>query len=236
DDREIDTGDAAAEREPAEHEGKHSRDQHDHDERIGEMLETVPVDRQLGPVQEHHEIGPYRIGVDAAGTDLPHQIHAHGVAAEREEGTVAKREDAAIAPDQIDRKCQDRVADVLAEQRDEIARQMEGRRIRHEQIEQRHQDRNGGEQRQENGGAAVERAGEREGAHASTARPLRANSPRGRFRMNRMISTRIAILPRTAPADGSRNLLATPSVSAPTSVPQKLPTPPNTTTMNQSTL
>ena len=68
-------------------------------------------------------------------------------------------------------------------------------------------------------------------AHASTARPLSANSPRGRFWMNRMISTRMAILPRTAPATGSRNLLAMPSVKAPTSVPQRLPTPPNTTTM-----
>src|SRR5262249_25841655 len=234
DDREIDAGDAAAEGEPAEHQGKHSWDQHDHDERVGEMLEAVPIDRQLGPVQEHHEIGPYRIGVDAAGADLPHQIHAHGVAAEREEGAVAKREDAAIAPDQIDRERQDRVADVFAEQRDEIARQVEGRGSWHEQIEQWHRDRDGGEQRQENGRAAVERAGEREGAHASTARPLSANSPRGRFRMNRMISTRIAILPSTAPANGSRNLLAMPSVKEPTSVPQRLPTPPNTTTMNES--
>ena len=38
------------------------------------------------------------------------------------------------------------------------------------------------------------------GDHASTARPLSANRPRGRFWMNRMISTRIAILPSTAPA------------------------------------
>src|SRR5262249_17729867 len=126
------------------------------------------------------------------------------------------------------------VTDVFAEQRDEIAREVEGRRSRHEQIEQRHQDRNAGEQRQEDGRAAVECTGEREGAHASTARPLSANSPRGRFWINRMISTRIAILPRAAPANGSRHLFATPSVSAPTNVHQRLPTPPNTTSMNES--
>ena len=44
----------------------------------------------------------------------------------------------------------------------------------------------------------------------------------------------MAILPSTAPATGSRNLLAMPSVKAPTSVPQRLPTPPNTTTMKLS--
>jgi len=44
----------------------------------------------------------------------------------------------------------------------------------------------------------------------------------------------MAILPSTAPATGSRNLLAMPSVKAPTSVPHRLPTPPNTTTMKES--
>src|SRR5436189_6056716 len=87
---------------------------------------------------------------------------------------------------------------------------------------------------EKHGRAAIERAGERRDRHASTARPLSANSPRGRFWMNRMISTRMAILPSTAPAYGSRNLLAMPSVKAPTSVPQRLPTPPNTTTMKES--
>ena len=44
------------------------------------------------------------MGVDAAGPDLPHQIHAHGVTTEREEGPMAQREDAAISPDQVDRR------------------------------------------------------------------------------------------------------------------------------------
>src|ERR1044072_8352333 len=106
---------------------------------------------------------------------------------------------------------------------------------RRQQTEQRYRDRDRGQERQEDGRAAVERADEGEGhAHASTARPLSANSPRGRFWMNRMMITRMAILASTAPANGSRNLLATPSVSAPTSVPQRLPTPPNTTTRKLS--
>src|ERR1039458_1571231 len=54
--------------------------------------------------------------------------------------------------------------------------------------------------------------------------------------MNRMMNTRMAILPSTAPANGSRNLLAMPSVSAPTSVPHRFPTPPNTTIFLRHTL
>ena len=91
-----------------------------------------------------------------------------------------------------------------------------------------------GQHDQERDCAAIERARDERRHHASTARPLRANMPRGRFWMNRMISTRIAILPSTAPANGSRNLLAMPSERAPTRVPHRLPTPPNTTTMKLS--
>ena len=125
DDREIDAGDAAAEREPAEHEGERAGHQHDHQQRIGEMLEAVPVDRQFRPVQEHHEVRQFRMRIDAARADLPHQVHAHGVAAEREERAVAERKDAAIAPDQIDREREQRVAEIFAEQRDQIGRHMQ---------------------------------------------------------------------------------------------------------------
>src|SRR5262249_30840220 len=171
---------------------------------------------------------------DATAADLPHQIHAHGVAAEREEGAVAEREDAAIAPDQIDREREDGVADIFAPQRHQIGRHLEEGALRQQQVRQRNQDTEAGDDQDEDRSGAVERAGEDVGHHASTARPLSANRPRGRFWMNRMISTRMAILPSTAPATGSRNLLAMPSVKAPTSVPQRLPTPPNTTTMKES--
>src|SRR5262249_34030418 len=175
-----------------------------------------------------------RMRIDAARADLPHQVHAHGVAAEREERAVTERENAAVAPDQIDRERKQCVADVFAPERDEIGRHMEGRCCRQDEIGKWHRDCDRDQQHQEGRGAAIERSGERKRAHASTALPLSANSPRGRFWINRMISTRMPILPSTAPANGSRNLLAMPSVNAPTSVPHRLPTPPNTTTMKLS--
>jgi len=54
--------------------------------------------------------------------------------------------------------------------------------------------------------------------------------------MKRMMSTRIRIFASTAPAQGSSTLLATPSDRPPISVPHRFPTPPNTTTMNESTM
>src|SRR6185369_15786779 len=111
---------------------------------------------------------------------------------------------------------------------------LQHRARRQQQVRQRDQHAEPGDHHDEDGGAAVQRTRQDMRRHASTARPLSANRPRGRFWMNRMISTRMAILPSTAPATGSRNLLAMPSVKAPTSVPQKLPTPPNTTTMQES--
>ena len=105
DDREIDAGDPAAEREPAEDEGeKRPAPATTMIAANAKHVEAVPVPGQFLPVQEHHEVGQDRIAVDAAAADLAHQIHAHGIAAEREEGAMAKREDAAIAPDQIDRR------------------------------------------------------------------------------------------------------------------------------------
>jgi hypothetical protein len=51
-------------------------------------------------------------------------------------------------------------------------------------------------------------------AHASTARPLRANRPCGRFWMTAMITTRTRILVSTAPMCGSINFENTPRPSA----------------------
>src|SRR6185312_1161340 len=150
------------------------------------------------------------------------------------ERAVAERENAAITPDQIDGECQDRVADIFAEQRHQIGRHLQHGADRQQQIRQRDQRAKRGDDDHEQRRAAIQRAREHVRHHASTARPLSANSPRGRFCMNTMIRTRMAILPSTAPATGSRNLLAMPSVKAPTSVPHRLPTPPNTTTMKES--
>ncbi len=125
DDREIDAGDAGAEREPAEAERQQARHQQHHQRREPEHVEAVPVPGQFRIVQEHHEIGQDRIAVDAAAADLAHQIHAHRVAAEREERAMAERENAAIAPDQVDRERQNRVADIFAEQRHQIGRHLQ---------------------------------------------------------------------------------------------------------------
>ena len=64
--------------------------------------------------------GSTRIAVDAAGADLAHEVHAHGIAAEREEGAVAEREDAAIAPDEIERDGENGEAGVFAEQGEDV--------------------------------------------------------------------------------------------------------------------
>ncbi len=55
--------------------------------------------------------------VDAAGPDLAHQVHAHRIAAEREEGAVAEREDAAIAPHEVERDREQRVGEIFPHQR-----------------------------------------------------------------------------------------------------------------------
>ena len=67
------------------------------------------------------------MAVDPAGADFAHQVHAHDVAAEREESAVPKREDAGVAPDQVERKREEGKADVLAEERHQIVRQVQGR-------------------------------------------------------------------------------------------------------------
>ncbi len=122
DNGQINAGDARAEGEPAEDEGQQTRDEHHHDCGEPEHVEAVPEPGQLLVIQENHEVGQDGIGVDTAIPDLAHQVHAHGVAAEREEGAVAERENAAIAPDQIQRECQSGIAEVFAEKRDQITR------------------------------------------------------------------------------------------------------------------
>ena len=74
------------------------------------------------------------------GSASTHEIHAHRIAAEREERAVAERENAAIAPHEIERDRQDRIAEIFAEQRYEIGRQMQGE-TRRRQREHRHEHR-----------------------------------------------------------------------------------------------
>ncbi len=78
---------------------------------------------------------------------------------------MAERQDAGIAPDEIDRERQHRVADVFAEQSDQIGRDMKRRSGRHQQVENRDCDRERGEQHEKHCRRSVEQAREREGAH-----------------------------------------------------------------------
>jgi hypothetical protein len=89
------------------------------------MSKPVPEPRQLLVIQEHHEVRQHRVAVDAARTNLPHEVHAHGVAAEREERGMTEREDPAVAPDEIDGHRQQRVRHVLADERHRVARELQ---------------------------------------------------------------------------------------------------------------
>ena len=159
DDRQIDAGDARSERQPSEHQREQPGHHHHHGHRPPEMAEPGPEPGQLRPVQEHHEIRQQRIAIHPAGADLTHQIHAHRVAAEREERRMAEAENAAEPPDEVDRQRQHRVAHVLADQGHHVGRHVERRRGRHQQVEDRHQqcrDEQEGHERQP-GAVVVER-------------------------------------------------------------------------------
>ena len=108
------------------------------------------------PVQEHHEVGQVGVGIDATGADLAHQVHAHRIAAEREERAVAERENAAIAPDEIERQGQERVAQVFADQRENVGRHVEGRSGRYRERQDRDHDRGPDHQREEHEAPPVE--------------------------------------------------------------------------------
>ena len=125
DNREIHAGDARAKREPAEHERQCRRYRGGHEERVSEVGEPDPEPRELLPVEEDHEVRKNRVAVHAARADLAHEIHAHCVAAEREEGGMTKAQDAGVAPNQIDGERQHRITQVLADQRQRVGGQME---------------------------------------------------------------------------------------------------------------
>ncbi|MNT56085.1 hypothetical protein D3C72_1933650 [compost metagenome] len=87
------------------------------------MIGAVPEPRQLLPVEEHHEVRQLAL-VHSLAPDRTHQVHAHGIAAEREEQAVAQAQDAAVAPHQVQRdRCQRKAHD-LADQGQRIGRQV----------------------------------------------------------------------------------------------------------------
>src|SRR5262249_59539497 len=114
--------------------------------------------------------------------------------------SMPERKNAAIAPDEIERERQQGIAQILAPQGDHRGGQMQWRGGWDGKIEQRHQHRHADQDGQEQAAAAGRSLEQPARDHASTARPFRANKPRGRFWMNRMTNTSSRILPSTAPA------------------------------------
>src|SRR6185437_4889499 len=248
DNRQIDALDPRAEREVAEYEGEHPGDEHDEQCGVPEVIGEPPVPRIGLPIEKNHEVRQVAV-IDAFVTDRAHQVHAHCIAAEREEQSMAKRQDAGVAPDEIHRERDDRIAHDLAAKRDRVIGDVQRAGRGHQQIaDGKHDEQNerrGGEEhpcRYAEASAQHRRAArerhERDGQshHASTARPLNANNPWGRFWMNTMMNTSTAILASTAPDHASRNLSTMPRPSAADTVPASCPTPPSTTTMNESTM
>ncbi|KAG1250815.1 hypothetical protein G6F65_018588 [Rhizopus arrhizus] len=116
DDREVHALDARAEGEVAKDERQHARHQHHQQHGVPEVLGEGPVPGVALPVQEHHEVGQVAL-VDAVAADGAHQVHAVRIAAQREEQAVAQRQDAGVAPHQVQRQRSHRVAHELAQQR-----------------------------------------------------------------------------------------------------------------------
>src|SRR5690606_30652063 len=146
-------------------------------------------------------------------------------------------------PHEVHGERDDRVAEDLADERDRVVGQVQrvvrGQpEIGHEYGQHR-RDRDpdadgqavaGGSRRDAGGGGCDAR-------HQDSAlRPFRAKIPCGRFWMKTMISTRSRILAMTAPAMPSSSLLKTPSPRPAYTAPAIWPTPPSTTTMNESTM
>ncbi len=89
---------------------------------------------------------------------------------------MAERQNAAIAPDEIERDRENCIAKIFTEQLHQIGRQVEGGIGRHPERQHRHYDGCHDEDGDERQAKLVET-----NAHASTARPRRAKSPRGRL-------------------------------------------------------
>src|SRR5687767_8610488 len=132
------------------------------------------------------------MAVDAARPDLTHQVHPHCVTTQSEERRMPEAENAAIAPDEIDGNRQRRVAEILSDKRHGIGREMQRRRCRNREVQDRHDNRNCCDDCEKHIPAARDH-------WLSAARPVCGNSPRGRRWMNRMSATSTKILPRTAP-------------------------------------
>ena len=125
DDREIHALDARAEREEAEHEGSRPGTRTT-SSIVATKLSLPKVQCHGSAFQSRNTMKSGRSSCRRPSADLAHQVHAHRIAAQREEQAVAERQDAGVAPDQVHRQRTDRVAHDLAEQRHRVVGQVEG--------------------------------------------------------------------------------------------------------------
>src|SRR5207248_174667 len=150
----------------------------------------------------------------------------------------AETEDPGESPDEVERHRDHRVAEDLAGQGYRVVGEMQRPAGRHEQVA----DREGEDQREidrerHQGRDGRARAVSLRERHASSAaRPRGAKRPCGRRWMKTMMKASTAIFASTAPAYGSRSLFTCPRPAAAITVPASWPTPPRTTTMNESTM
>ena len=100
----------------------------------------MPEPWQFFVVQKHHEVGQDGVAIHTTVANLTHQVHAHGIAAQRKEGGVTQTQDAAVAPHQIHRNRQQAITQILAEQGHGVSRQVERRSIGNQQVRNRHHD------------------------------------------------------------------------------------------------
>ena len=125
-DGEIDPSNPRAKGKKPKDIGQYSRDEERHPQGKPKVAEPIPVPREFLPIEKDHEVGQFA-PIDPLRPNGPHQVHPHGIAAQRKEHAVSQAENAGISPDQIHGQGNQGIAHELAEQRDEIVREVERR-------------------------------------------------------------------------------------------------------------
>src|SRR5258708_3997170 len=154
---------------------------------------------------------------------LLQQMHRDDIAADGEKETMSKRQDAEIAPYQVERERQHREGRELTDGIGEISGKTERGRDRNDEQQSGRQ--HGGQENQE---GAIGRQ------RPHLRRPLTANKPSRRDCRDTIIITRTIAFTATPPHNGSISTFAFPMPRAATTVPTMVPTPPSTTTMKLS--
>ena len=93
--------------------------------------------RQLFPIKKHHEVWQVAF-VITVGANLPHQVHAHGIAPNGKEQTMPQRQNTGVAPDQIHGQRANGVAHDFANQTDGVVAKVQPMTFRHHQIHEWH--------------------------------------------------------------------------------------------------